>query len=310
MVHHSQQVLRAPDGHDIQLQVWRPDSDCSAVIHVLHGLGEYAARYERFAESAAARGFAVCAQDHRGHGHLAEQLGYISARNGWQKLIDDTEVVNEFVRDEFESTPVILLGHSLGSYLAQNFAMYHSPRIKGLILSASTWPSRFRVVPALLIAHMESWRLGPHKSSRLLHYLGFSSFNGPFRPARTGLDWLSRDEAEVDKYIADPLCGGPYSCGLWLELARGLLKIYSDAELLRISSDLPILITGGARDPVGGEKGMGKLALHYAQTGHQRLKVMIYDDGRHEMLNDINRDEVTSDWLDWVAATTAASRSD
>ena len=261
MVHHSQQVLRAADGHEIHLQEWRPDGGCSAVIQVLHGLGEYAARYGRFAESAAARGYAVCAHDQRGHGRHAEQPGYISAKNGWQKLIDDAELVNQFIRGQFESMPIVMLGHSMGSYVAQNFAMYHGPRINGLVLSASTWPSRIRVLLGLLIAHIESWRLGPHKTSRLLHFLGFSSFNGPFKPARTELDWLSRDAAEVDKYIADPLCGGPYSCALWLELARCLLRISSDDELMRISSDLPILITGGARDPVGGERELGDFTL-------------------------------------------------
>lgn len=308
MVHHSQQVLRAPDGHDINVQVWRPDGDCQCVIQTVHGLGEHAARYARFAEAAAARGYAVIAHDHRGHGPGADQLGYIAARNGWQKLIDDTEQVNEFVRSEFESVPITLLGHSMGSYIAQKYVMYHGANIDGLILSASTWPSRSRVISALLIAHVESWRLGPHKPSNLLHRLGFSSFNNPFKPARTELDWLSRDEAEVDAYVADPLCGGPYSCNLWRELARGLLRISTDHELLRVPSDLPILITGGEKDPVGGEKGMGKLALHYAQTGHQRLKVKIYRDGRHEMLNEINRDAVTADWLDWIAATTRTSR--
>jgi alpha-beta hydrolase superfamily lysophospholipase len=304
MLHHSEQVLRASDGHEIHMQVWQPDGECRCVIQLVHGLGEYAARYARFAEAATARGYAVCAHDHRGHGRHAEQLGYISARGGWQKLIDDTEQVNEYVRDTFDSTPAILLGHSMGSYVAQNFAMYHGPRIDGLILSASTWPSRLRVVMGLIVARAESWRAGPHKNSSLLHYLGFSSFNAPFKPARTELDWLSRDETEVDAHISDPLCGGPYACSLWLELARGLLRISSDHELMRIPSDLPILITGGADDPVGGEKGMGKLALHYAQTSHQRLKVRIYAQGRHEMLNDVNRDEVTSDWLDWIAATT------
>jgi alpha-beta hydrolase superfamily lysophospholipase len=308
MVHHTQQVLRAQDGHDINIQVWRPDGDCLCVIQIIHGLGEHAARYARFARSAAERGFAVCVHDQRGHGPGAEQLGYLGPKNGWQKLIDDAETVNQFVLDEFETVPVVLLGHSMGSYVAQNFAMYHGPRIKGLILSASTWPSRLRVAIGLLVAHLESWRLGPHKNSKLLHSMGFSSFNGPFKPARTELDWLSRDEAEVDAYIADPLCGGPYACNLWLELARGLLRISSDNELLRISSDLPVLITGGEKDPVGGENGMGKLALHYAQTSHQRIKVKIYDDGRHEMLNEINRDEVTRDWLDWVETTSRSWR--
>jgi alpha-beta hydrolase superfamily lysophospholipase len=304
MVHHTRQVLRAQDGHDIPVHVWRPEGDCRCVIQLVHGLGEYAAHYRRFAAAAAEHSYAVCAHDQRGHGPDAEQQGYLGPKRGWQKLIEDVECVNQFVHEEFGSLPVVLLGHSMGSFVAQNFAMYHGPRIDGLILSASTWPSRLRVLTGLLAAHAESFRLAPHKYSGLLHYLGFSSFNGPFKPARTELDWLSRDEQEVDAYIEDPLCGGPYTCGLWVELARGLLRISSDHELLRIPSDLPILITGGEMDPVGGEKGMGKLALHYAQTSHQRIKVKIYRDGRHEMLNELNRDEVMRDWFDWIAATT------
>ena len=298
----------AQDGHDIPLHVWRPDDDCRCVIQLVHGLGEHANRYDRFAKAATEHGFAVCAHDQRGHGPDAEQQGYFGPKRGWQKLIEDIERVNQFVHEEFESLPVVLLGHSMGSYVAQNYAMYHGPNIDGLILSASTWPSRLQATALLLIAQIESFRLAPHKYSGLLHFLGFSSFNRPFRPARTELDWLSRDEQEVDAYIADPLCGGPYTCGLWAELARGLLRISTDHEVLRISSDLPILITGGEKDPVGGEKGMGKLALHYAQTSHQRLKVKIYRDGRHEMLNEINRDEVMSDWFDWIESTIRTSR--
>jgi alpha-beta hydrolase superfamily lysophospholipase len=143
----------------------------------------------------------------------------------------------------------------------------------------------------------------------MLDRLGFGNFNKPFQPARTELDWLSRDEAEVDKYIEDPLCGGPYTTGLWLDLMAGLMEVGSDAALRRIDAALPILITGGEVDPVGGDKGMTKLLRHYAQTGHQRLRVKIYPDGRHEMLNETNRDEVTRDWLDWILATSRSARS-
>jgi alpha-beta hydrolase superfamily lysophospholipase len=192
----------------------------------------------------------------------------------------------------------------MGSFIAQSFAMLLGERLSGLILSASTWSRRYQLLPALGLAHLECWRVGPHGSSTLLDKLGFSDFNKPFEPARTSHEWLSRDASEVDKYIADTLCGGPYCAGLWRDLLLGLKQISSDNALLQIPADLPILITGGASDPVGGDNGMGQLAMHYAQTGHRRLKLKIYADGRHEMLNDINRDEVTSDWLDWVAATT------
>jgi alpha-beta hydrolase superfamily lysophospholipase len=130
--------------------------------------------------------------------------------------------------------------------------------------------------------------------------LGFDSLNKRFEPARTPFDWLSRDEAEVDRYIEDPLCGGPYTAGLWVDFLGGLLRVTSDRALNRIPAELPILIAGGASDPVGGDDGLGKLMLHYAQTLHSRLTLKLYPDGRHEMLNEINRDEVTADWLDWV----------
>ena len=308
MVHHDEQLLRASDAHDVHVHAWRPGGNVSQVVQIVHGLGEYAARYERFANAAAERGIAVVAHDQRGHGSKADDPGYFAPKDGWHKLIDDVELVNDAIRTQHEGTPVVLLGHSMGSYVAQNFAMYHGSRIAALVLSASTWPSKLRLWSALALAHAEGWRVGAGRHSGLLHSLGFGSFNRPFEPARTALDWLSRDEAEVDRYIADPLCGGPLTCGLWQDLIGGLLKITSDNEILRIPSDLPILITGGERDPVGGDKGMGRLATHYAQTLHSRLTVKIYPDGRHEMLNETNRDEVTRDWLDWIDATTRNSR--
>jgi alpha-beta hydrolase superfamily lysophospholipase len=310
MVPHSTQILSVDDGHKIQTRLWQPHGVPIAIVQVVHGLGEHADRYARFAEAAVKRGFAVCAHDHRGHGCHAEHPGYFALTKGWDRVVNDVDVVNEFVRRTVPGVPVVLLGHSMGSYIAQNYAMYHSERLAGMILSASTWPSKAKLLPAFVIAHIEAWRLGASANSRLLHKLGFSDFNRPFNPARTELDWLSRDADEVDKYIADPLCGGPYTCGLCRALFGGLLRIYSDNSLRSISSDLPILITGGELDAVGGDKGMGRLATHYAQTLHSRLKVRIYPEGRHEMLNEVNRDEVTRDWLDWVATTTGTSRSD
>ena len=303
MLHHQHQTLTALDGHDIHVQLWQPDGECSHLIQVLHGLGEHADRYARFAATAAERGYAVCVHNHRGHGGHGGVPGHFADADGWQKIIDDAEAVSNSIREQFAGTPVILLGHSMGSYIAQAFAMHYGARLSGLILSASTWPSRVQLLPLLVVAHIESWRLDARGKSPLLNQLGFGNFNKSFEPARTDLDWLSRDDAEVDKYVADPLCGGPYSCRLWRDLLGGLFRISSDKALLRIPSDLPILITGGESDPVGGDKGMTRLAMHYAQTSHQRLTVKIYAGGRHEMLNEINRDEVASDWLSWIGAT-------
>lgn len=305
---HQRVTLRVADGHEIQLQAWLPQGEPTHALQILHGLGEHSDRYARFAKAATERGIAVYCHDHRGHGERADQPGYFAAENGWGLLVSDAHAVFQHIEAEHPDVPVILLGHSMGSYIAQSFLMRHSPKVAALILSASTWPSRTKLIFGSMLAHVESWRLDRHLHSALLDKLGFGDFNKPFQPARTELDWLSRDEAEVDKYIDDPLCGGPYTIGLWLDLTAGLKEIASDAALRRIDAGLPILITGGAVDPVGGDKGMTRLLMHYAQTGHQRLRVKIYPEGRHEMLNDTVRDEVTRDWLDWIQATSRSAR--
>lgn len=295
-------TLEADDGHRIAVTLYEPAGDAIGVIQILHGLGEHADRYARFAAAANARGLTVCIHNHRGHGAAASTYGFFSHENGWERLTSDALLVQNHVCDKYPDIPLTLLGHSMGSYIAQYFAMHHSARLSALLLSGSTWPSRMQVVVARLLGLVVSWRHGAKGRSPLLDKLFFGDFNRKFAPARTELDWLSRDEQEVDLYINDPLCGGPYTTGLWRDLLKGLHDIGSDNAVTRIPSALPILITGGEMDPVGGDGGMGKLAMHYAQTGHSRLKVKIYTGGRHEMLNETNRDDVTSDWLDWIGA--------
>ena len=303
-LHHDDGILVADDGHRIPLQTWTPDGDTTGVIQMLHGLGEHIGRYERFAHAAVARGFVVYGHDHRGHGRSEGERGYFADEQGWHKVVEDVRIVNEHIAHAQAGKPVIMLGHSMGSFIAETFAMHYGERLQGLLLSGSSWPQRMQLLPGRLLAKLESFRVGKRGNSALINALGFSAFNRPFRPVRTEMDWLSRDEAEVDRYVADPLCGGPFTCGLWLDFLGGLFELGSDHALTRIPADLPILVTGGGADPVGGDKGMTRLAMHYMQTMHKRVKLKIYPDGRHEMLNEINREEVTADWLDWIDRTT------
>ena len=300
----NQTVLEAEDGHRIHLQTWTPEGEPAGVIQLLHGLGEHIMRYDRFATAAAGRDYTVYGHDHRGHGLSEGERGYFADEDGWHKVVEDVRVVNEHIRESHPSKALILLGHSMGSFIAETFAMHYGARLQGLLLSGSSWPQRIQTVPGRLLAKLESLRLGRRGNSELVNAIGFNAFNRPFRPIRTEMDWLSRDEAEVDRYIADPLCGGPFTCGLWLDFLGGLFGLGSDHALSRIPADLPILITGGSADPVGGEKGMTRLAMHYMQTLHQRVKLKLYPDGRHEMLNELNREEVTGDWLEWMDQVT------
>jgi alpha-beta hydrolase superfamily lysophospholipase len=141
---------------------------------------------------------------------------------------------------------------------------------------------------------------GKQTKSAFLNNTGFNAFNKPFEPARTDLDWLSRDEAEVDRYLADPLCGGLFTNQLWRDLTGGLLEITSANAVASIPPEIPILIMGGQDDPVGGEKGLTKLSDVYRQTGHADITLQIYAGGRHEMLNEMNRDAVTADIISWI----------
>ena len=297
---HQEMILAAEDGHKIYLQAWTPEGEPVGVIQLVHGLGEHIGRYERFAAAAAGRGYTVFGHDHRGHGASEGERGYFADDNGWHKVVEDVRAVNDHIREIHATAPVVMLGHSMGSFIAQTFAMHYGARLQGLLLSGSSWPPRIQTMGGRLLAKLEALRLGKRGNSAVVNALGFGAFNRPFRPIRTEMDWLSRDEAEVDRYLADPLCGGPFTSGLWLDFLGGLYELGSDHSLARVPADLPILISGGSADPVGGEKGMTRLAMHYMQTLHQRVKLKIYPEGRHEMLNETNREEVTADWLAWI----------
>lgn len=287
--------------HQIPVYLWEPEGTPTIVIQVFHGLGEHSARYDRFAQAAVDHGYAVCAHDQRGHGPQATDLGYFAPDNGWDHLVADGHLVTEFLHERYAQLPIVLLGHSMGSYIAQSYAMRFGDELSALVLSGSTWPDRMTLVIGRLVARILSWRHGKLGASPLLDKIGFGSFNKRFEPARTELDWLSREPSEVDAYINDPLCGGPYTTGLWIDFLGGLLEISTNKALLRIPSKLPILITGGSDDPVGGKDGMTKLSEHYETTGHGNLSTKIYAGGRHEMLNETNRDEFTNDLLRWIS---------
>jgi alpha-beta hydrolase superfamily lysophospholipase len=304
-------VLAAEDGQRILVHVWQPESPPRAVLQLLHGLGEHIGRYGRFARACNRSGYVLVAHNHRGHGEIcdADELGHYADNDGWTRLIEDSLQVQENILRQFPDIPLVLMGHSMGSYIAQSLVMRHPQLdIRGLVLSATTLPQRLQLRIGRLIAHLERLRIGPRGRSGLLNTLGFGNFNKPFKPARTEFDWLSRDDAEVDKYVADPLCGGLYTCQLWLDLTNGLLEISDPAAIARVSPGLPLLITGGENDAVGGEKGLSALAAAYESAGHNKVKLRIYPGGRHEMLNETNRDEVTSDILTWIESILPGTR--
>jgi len=298
-----QRELSASDDHRIKVFDWHSaeGSKPQAVIQILHGLGDHAPRYARFAEACNAEGISVVAHNHRGHG-AAENFGHFADANGWDKVIADVLQVRQDIAARYPEVPVILLGHSMGSFIAQSFVMRHGGNNAALILSGSTLAPRIDLRISNMAARFAAALTGKRRISALLNHMGIGRMNNRFKPARTDSDWISRDETEVDRYIADPFCGGEFSNQLWYDLTGGMLEITSKAAIQSVRADLPILILGGGSDPVGGQKGLQRLAEAYQNTGHNHVTLTIYPGGRHEMLNETNRDEVTRDIINWVKA--------
>ncbi len=299
--------LRNRDRHEVFTRVWEADAHTQApvrgVVHINHGMAEHGERYDQTAEALVAAGFVVAAQDHRGHGRSIHQglPGHFADQDGWEWVVSDVDLVVRHLQDQYRGVPVFILGHSMGSFIVMQYLMKYRPTLAGAILSGSNYSPPLKYLAAGLIARLERLRQGGRGKSTLLRQLSFGSFNKGFKPARTELDWLSRNEAAVDAYIADPLCGFDCSNQLWIDLLGGLVQISRPDNLKRIPADLPLYIFGGSDDPVGSfGKGLSTLADKLRKSGHAQVDLKLYPQGRHEMLNETNRDEVVADLLGWL----------
>jgi alpha-beta hydrolase superfamily lysophospholipase len=293
------------DGERIFVYKWCPEGkEPKAIVQIAHGLVETAARYRRLAEALTANGFLVYANDHRGHGQTApslEEVGYWG-EDGFNASVENLAILTRLIKKENPDLPLFLFGHSMGSFFAQNYLTKYGEGLCGVILSGSNDHPGPALNLGIAIARRELAKSGPRPPSPKLHQLSFGAYNKGFKPARTAFDWLSRDEEEVDKSINDPYCGGIASVGLYYDLFCGLKETYKKKNRQRIPEDLPVYIFSGAKDPVGRNgKGVRKLVRSYQKLEIKDLTYKIYQDGRHEMLNELNRDRVIKDLLTWLA---------
>ncbi|MEO9454391.1 alpha/beta hydrolase [Chromobacterium phragmitis] len=305
-------ALTAADGVDIPLCRWLPEGAPRAALLISHGMSEHAARYDRFAQTLTAAGYAVYAHDHRGHGASAMPRGFFAAEDGWRKVVDDVEAVRRHAAAAHPGLPVVLLGHSMGSFIARAHFLRHGDKLSGLMLSSTGYRQRplARLLGALarFLGRSGGW----DHPSRLMAALVFGSFNLGFPPWRTKMEWLSRDAAEVDAYLADPDCGFDPAPSLWADLFAGIVELENgEAAGKGLNRRCPILLFAGSRDPVSlGRLALGQLEIRYRDAGALDLQSKVYPGGRHEMLNERNREEVAADILDWlnrISATRAAS---
>lgn len=298
-------TFQDPQGYEIFVTKWLPDGDhpVKAVVQIAHGMAETAARYEQFAKSLTEAGYIVYANDHRGHGRTAGDIanvGYMGV-DGFNQAVEDMHQLRQITQTENQSLPLFLLGHSMGSFLTQQYIYQHGAGLQGVILSGTSGKRGFILNIGTILARGVIVLKGAKTASPFLDNLSFGSYNHRFKPNRTKFDWLSRDETEVDKYIADPFCGTVFSAGFFYDLCRGLRQIHRPDNQRHIPVDLPVYLFAGSMDPVGNfTKSIRHLIQTYHTLGIRDVAYQFYPDGRHEMLNETNRDEVTRDVIRWL----------
>jgi alpha-beta hydrolase superfamily lysophospholipase len=292
--------VQAEDGVRLLGRRWLPDGAPRAIVQIAHGLAEHSARYSRLASALNAAGYAVYAVDFRGHGPAAApaDLGHFADRDGWAKCVGDLWTLNRLIASEQPGRPIVFLGHSLGSFIGRSFVAKHSEALAGVAYSGSNGKAPPIAALGRWIARAERLRLGKRGKSARIFKMWFGDFNKPFEPARTPFDWLSRDTAEVDAYVADPLCGFPFSTQLAIDVLDALPGLASPSSLAPIRKDLPIYVFSGERDPVGAN--IRGLIDALKAAGFTRLTTRIFSGARHETLNETNRDEVTRDLITWL----------
>jgi alpha-beta hydrolase superfamily lysophospholipase len=298
-------TVTASDGIPLHTHRWLPDGDAKAVVQIAHGVSEHSARYARLAEALTSAGYAVYAGDHRGHGETASAAdrGYFADRDGWDAVVADLRAVTRFAQDEHPDLPVFLLGISMGSFLARSYVIEDSRDLAGLVLSGTAGDPGLLGRGGMALAKALVLTRGSRHVSPALDRLSFSRFNAAFKPIRTDHDWLSRDEAEVDRYAADPHCGDIPTVGLYIDMVGGLIAVNDRRKVARVRRDLPILLLSGDKCQVGANgRGPREVREQYASVGVVDVTCTLYPDARHEIFNETNRDEVTADLITWLDA--------
>jgi alpha-beta hydrolase superfamily lysophospholipase len=303
-VNESTFVLDASDGAKIFVYRWETDRQPPrAVVQIAHGASEHSARYRRVAEQLTAAGYSVYANDHRAHGRTAADFGRfgVARPGGWEAIVNDTHELTERIKQDHPGLPVVLFGHSMGSLIGQAYLPRWGSELAGAVLSGSTTPLEIDDATKQAVEALGASETADQPSDILAGM--FAGFNTAFDgPDATGFEWLSRDPAEVRLYVDDPWCGEPLSNGYVADMLLAMEQPWKDENASRLPAGLPLYVFSGDRDPVGGELGesVRELADRYRARGVGPVTLRLYPEGRHEMLNETNRDEVHRDLLAWL----------
>lgn len=288
-------------GAQLNVLVCLPEGRPRAVLQMTHGMVEYIGRYEELARFLAGQGIAAVGHDHLGHGGTAatkEDYGYFGRPDGNRLLLDDIFAVTRWAKalPALAGLPWFLLGHSMGSFYARQYLCEHGGELSGAILMGTGWQPRAAALAGRALCHLLAAFKGWHYRSKLVDGMAFGSYNRSFAPARTSKDWLNREGREVDRYLADERCSFRFTLNGYDSLFTGLARLCDKRLLAQAPKDLPLLFLSGADDPVGSRgKGVERAAQSLRDAGVRHIAVKLYPAARHELLLELNRQEVFAD---------------
>jgi alpha-beta hydrolase superfamily lysophospholipase len=296
--------IKGIENHSIYVVSWKPESNViKGVVQIVHGMAEHCMRYREFAEFLTQEGYIVYAHDHRGHGLSVsedEEQGFVHTNDGFMKLVEETHMVTEFIKKNEKNKKIFILGHSMGSFVTRKYIQIYDKDVVGVIISGTGDSQGILGVVGKGIAKSISGVKGKKYKSKLLDDMSFGSYNNKFKPVRTKMDWLSRDEKQVDMYIKDEACGFICSAWTYVDILNGISMVSSKKNIKKTRNELPILFISGEKDPVGnGGKGVRKVYEKYYCAGLQ-VQLKLFSEARHEILNETNKEEVYKYILEWI----------
>lgn len=281
-----------------------PDGNPRAVVQIAHGIAEHIDRYRPFMEFLADNGFVVAGNDHLGHGksiRVPEEQGFFAEKDGWWRVVDDMDKLHDIMSNEYPELPYVLFGHSMGSFLTRTYLIKHPDKYDGVILSGTGHQSQALVLGGNAAASVMAKLSGAMGDGAKLDSLAFGTYLNKIENPRTKFDWLSRDTEQVDKYIADPLCGFVGKIGLYRDMMQGIKFITDKKNIAQMNKEKPVYFMSGDGDPVGDYgKGVERAYKAFCDAGLHDVFMRLYPGGRHEMLNETNKEQVYQDILSWL----------
>ena len=303
MKKYTEKIASTDSKNNLNVIIWETEKEPIGVLQIVHGMAEYIDRYDNFAKYMTEHGFNVIGHDHLGHGHSVSDerdYGFFAEENGDKIIIEDMHSVTQYAREKWEELPNFILGHSMGSFCLRQYLTKYSNDVLGAIIMGTGWIPSAAALLGKTIATNTCKSKGSHTVNPLLIKLTLEPYNKPFAPARTNCDWLSRDEKQVDLYVNDKLCGFDFTAGAYKDFFTILEKIAKNRQLIGMRKSLPILITSGSVDPVGGKKACEKLNAQYKRCGIDDVTLKLWENDRHEILNELDKSDVYQYIYNWL----------